>query len=274
MKKILFLCDGDNFPKGAFRFIEKIREDESVVVKGLFFSHIVVEQMAPVGFIPIAEPYVKLKEVEKILILKSQEQFSKECGRHGIKYQIHPYEGAWDLDLFVRESRFADLVVISEELFCLDALNVQPNYFMEETLRASECPVMVVPEKFREIERLAVAYDGGKEGMFALKQFVYLFPKYVDLPADFVHIKSAEDDEIPDRELLQEYTSAHFEALYTSKLHFEPKKYFSSWLENKKNVLLVTGSYSRSAFSNLIRQSFAGNVISSHICPIFISHFS
>lgn len=37
MKKILLLCDGDNFPKGAFRFIKNIREEEPVLVKGLFF---------------------------------------------------------------------------------------------------------------------------------------------------------------------------------------------------------------------------------------------
>jgi hypothetical protein len=274
MKKILFLCDGDNFPKGAFRLIKQIRENESVVVKGLFFTPIDVEQLVPISFMPISGPYVKLKEQETILVRKSQEQFSKECERHGIKFQIHPYEGSWDRDLFSKESRFADLVVISEEIFRKDTLNIQPNYFMEETLRASECPVMVVPDNFREIERLAIAYDGGKEGMFALKQFVYLFPDYVDLPADFVHIKKAVDNEIHDRSLLQEYTSAHFESLYVSKLHFDPKKYFSSWLENKKNALLVTGSYSRSAFSNLFRQSFAGNVIGNHTCPLFIAHFS
>ena len=53
-----------------------------------------------------------------MLINKSQEHFSKECKSHGIKYQIHPYDGAWNLELFIKESRFADLVVISEELIC------------------------------------------------------------------------------------------------------------------------------------------------------------
>ncbi|HXB29522.1 MAG TPA: universal stress protein [Puia sp.] len=274
MKKILLLCDGDNFPKGAFKLIEQIRVNEPVTVKGLFFTSVDIEQMIPIGFIPVSEPYTKLKEGEKLLQMKSQDQFSKACEKHGIKYKIHPYEGSWDRDLFVKESRFADLVIISEELFCLDALHVQPNYFMEETLRASECPVMVVPEQFKEIERLAVAYDGGKEAMFALKQFVYLFPDYVDLPADFVHIKNESGTEIPDQALLNEYTKTHFESLNASRLHFDPKKYFSSWLENRRNVLLVTGSYARSAFSNLFNKSFADSIIANHTCPIFIAHFS
>jgi hypothetical protein len=274
MKKILFLCDGDNFPKGAFRFIQQIRENEAVFAKGLFFTSIDVEQLIPIGFMPVSEPYVKLKEGEKILVKKSQDNFSKECEAHGIKYQVHPHKESWDKDLFIKESRFADLVVISEELFCRDVLDLQPNYFMGETLRVSECPVVVVPENFQAIDRLAIAYDGGKEGMFALKQFAYLFPDYTDLPAEFVHIKDDKADDIPDRELLQEYASSHFDALFASKLHFEAKKYFAEWLENKKNVFLVAGAYSRSSFSNTFRQSFAEKVISRHACPVFISHFS
>jgi hypothetical protein len=145
---------------------------------------------------------------------------------------------------------------------------------MGETLRISECPVIVVPENFESVDRLAIAYDGGKEAMFALKQFAYLFPDFSDLPADFVHVKDEAGDEIPDRELLQEYASSHFDALFASKLHFEAKKYFPAWLENRKNVFLVTGSYSRSSFSNTFRQSFADKVIAKHACPVFIAHFS
>ena len=274
MKKILFLCDGDNFPNGAFRFMKQIREYETVLAKGLFFTPIGMEQMVSVSFKPAADPYLKLKAVEKIPRHKSPELFLTECENHGIKYQVHPYEGSWDRDLFIKETRFTDMVVISEELFCLDNAEGRPSYFMEEMLRASECPVIVVPENFHKIDRLAVAYDGGKQSMFALKQFIYLFPDYVDLPAEFVHIKNVPEDDIPDLDLLQEYTSSHFESLYASKLHFDPKKYFSTWLENKMNVLLVTGSYSRSTFSNVFRQSFAGDLIARHTCPIFIAHCS
>ncbi len=274
MKKILFVCDGDNFPEGAFRFIKEIRESETLLVKGLFFTNVDTEQMIPIGFIPISEPYVKLKEQERVLVRKSQSKFSRECAEHGIKFQIHPHDSSWDRDLFIRESRFADLVVISEELFCHTFLDIQPNYFMVEALRVSECPVVVIPENFHTIDRLAIAYDGGKEGMFALKQFAYLFPDYTNLPAEFVHVKDEKSDDIPDQELLQEYTSSHFETLFASKLHFDPKKYFTAWLENKKNVFLVAGAYSRSSLSNTLRQSFADRVIAKHACPVFIAHFS
>ena len=44
MKKILLLCDGENFPPGAIRFIRNMRENEPLCVKGLFFNPIDIEQ--------------------------------------------------------------------------------------------------------------------------------------------------------------------------------------------------------------------------------------
>jgi hypothetical protein len=273
MKKILFLCDGDNFSSGAFEFIKQMAGNETVVVKGLFFTPIDIDQLIPISYIPISEPYVKLKEHEKELVHKSQQLFVSECESSGIRHQVHSYTKEWNKEILEKESRYADMVIISEELFCCDALDKQPNYFMEETIRLAECPVIVVPENFRAIEKVAIAYDGKKESMFALRQFANLFPNLMDCPTDIIHIKDDESEEIPDRELLLEYTKAHFEARFTSKLHFDPKKYFTSWLDNKKNVLLVTGSFSRSGLSNMFKESFAREVISKHSCPIFIAHF-
>jgi len=274
MKKILLLCDGGNFPSGAVQFIRNMREQGPLYVKGLFVEPTDFLEMIPVGFIPVAGPYVKMKEEETLLVQNSRSRFIDAFENVGIKYQIDPHTGEWDRDLFTRESRFADMVVISEELFCSNGLESQPNFYMMEALRASECPVIVVPENFKGIEHLAFAYDGGKECMHAIKQFVYLFPEYTDLPADFVHIKDEAADEIPERELLGEYTYTHFEAQYTSKLHFNPKKYLTSWLGKKKNVFLVSGSFSRSMVSNTFRKSFVEHVIAEHTCPLFIAHFS
>ena len=274
MKKILLLCDGDHFPSGAVRLIKQMRESEPIYVKGIFFTQVDTIEMIPIGFIPISSPLVKFKETEKLLVDKSREEFIKVFENAGIKYDVHPYEGAWDIDLFKNESRFADLVVMSEQLFCTNDLEKQPNYFMTEALRASECPTIVVPENFKYVERLAIAYDGEKESMHAIKQFVYLFPELLELPTEILHFTGKSTDDIPNRDLLREYAFAHFQSQYTSKLLFDPKKYLTSWLEEKQNVLLVTGSFSRSAFSTSLRTSFSDRIIAEHQCPIFIAHFS
>ncbi len=274
MKKILLLCDGDHFPSAAIRFISQIRETEPVSVKGMFFTSVDTLEMIPVGFIPVSEPFIKLKEQEMSEIHQSKRKFVDALEHTAIKFDMDPCEGPWDVNKFKTESRFSDLVIISGELFCKNLPEDQPNYFMTEMLRSSESPVLLIPENFKNIQRLAIAYDGEKESMHAIKQFVYLFPDLADLQTEIVHIKQDATDEIPNLQLLKEFTSSHFESQYTSKLHFDPKSLFTSWLEERKNVLLISGSFSRSAFSNMLRKSFVEKIIAENTCPIFIAHFS
>jgi hypothetical protein len=94
----------------------------------------------------------------------------------------------------------------------------------------------------------------------------------MDHPSDFIHIKNDGTDHIPSHDLLNEYTSAHFDSMFASKLHFDPKKYFATWVENKKNIMLISGAYSRSEFSNRVKKSFANQIIADHTCPVFIAH--
>ena len=108
MKKILLLCDGDHFPAGAVRLIRQMRENEPIYVKGMFFTPVDTMEMIPLGFIPVSGPFNKLKENETIKIGESQAKFIEAFEKAGIKYDIHPYESAWNVDLFKTESRFSD----------------------------------------------------------------------------------------------------------------------------------------------------------------------
>ncbi|MBS1667516.1 MAG: universal stress protein [Bacteroidetes bacterium] len=272
MKKILFLCDGDNFPKGAFELIKMINSAHRVMVKGIFFAPIDFQQLINLSYIPIAKPYMKLEENEKRLVNESKKKFIAECDTNHIAYMVNAEAEEWDRELMIKETLFSDIVVISEELFCSDVMSYQPNAYMKELLHGSECPAMVVPENFKAPERIVVAYDGKKESVLALKQFGYLFPEFTELPTEFVYIKNEKNNDIPNLGLLREYTKIHFNSPGVEKLHFEAKEYFTTWAEAKKNILLIAGSYGRSAVSDLMHRSFAEEVIHEHKIPLFIAH--
>jgi hypothetical protein len=199
-------------------------------------------------------------------------KFIEECESDGIKHSAAEKNDGWDKELFIKETRFADAVVLSEELFCSDIFGTQPNLYLEEALRGSECPVILVPESFKAIDRIVVAYDGKEQSMTALKQFCHLFPQLTELPTEFVYIKNEEGNDIPDQDLLKEYTRLHFNSLGVAKLHFDAQHYFSSWAQEKKNIMMVAGSYARSAVSNLLRSSFTEQIIHEHHFPVFIAH--
>lgn len=272
MKKILFVCDGDNFSNGAFEFIKTMHANDPISVTGIFFTPIDFEQLLSVSYVPAAEPYFKMKADERKQVLHSEDLFKTKCQSNGIKFHIHDKREEWSSDLLVKETRFADLAVMSEELFCANVFAGQPNVFMKLGLRNAECPVMLIPEDFKPFRRIVVAYNGKKESMFALKQFCYLFPKLTELPTEFVYAKDEKSEDVPDAEWLKEYARLHFGNLNVAKLHFDGGKFFSTWLEDKKDILLLTGSFSRSALSTAVHRSFIEQIIHEHAVPIFIAH--
>ncbi|HLY70810.1 MAG TPA: universal stress protein [Puia sp.] len=272
MKKVIFVCDGNNFSNGSFEFLKMLNENDSISVKGIFFDPIDFMQLIALSYNPSAEPFIKVKEEEKLSVKKSEEIFKDRCKAAGIRFTIHEEKSEWLADLFARETRFADLTIVSAQMFASEISDVEPNTFMAEALRIAECPIILVPETFKTIDRVIIAYDGKEESLFALKQFCNIMPRLTEMPTELVYIKEEDDDAIPDSELIKEYARLHFESLGVAKLHFDAKKFFSSWTAEKKNVLLVCGSYGRTAVSNLLKASFAENIIRDHLMPVFVAH--
>jgi hypothetical protein len=272
MKQVLFVCAGKAFPTGAFNFLLSMKRDQPVEALGLFFSPIDLEAIALVTQIPIPGPYLRLEEKEQEAVAANKAIFAKQCKEHHIRWRIHDHDQQWDKNLLVAESRFADLILLSGELFFADINLRQPNSYLQEALHAAECPILVVPEDYKQCDQLFIAYDGSKESLFAVKQFGYLFPQYTDLPSEVVYIRDEATDEIPDLDHLKYYTRLHFSAIGFSKLHFKAAHYFATWIGERKHVLLITGSYSRSAFSYVAKRSFAEQVIHEHKLPVFIAH--
>jgi len=272
MKRILFVCTGEKLPAGAVAFLQSIQDQEPICLEGLFFCPLDYDQLATVSHVPGVAPYLQLRDKEINTVNRLKESFTSECQAHYMKCHIHENDERWDKTLFAKESRFSDLVVISGELFCEDAGMKQPNTFLEEALHASECPVMVVPEKYIPVEHLVIAYDSSKDSLFAIKQFCYLFPHLTDFPTEMVYVKDEASDHIPDIELLRQFSRWHFNSMGFSKLHFNATRYFTSWIGEKHSVMLITGAFGRSAFSYVAKRSFAELAIREHAMPVFIAH--
>jgi hypothetical protein len=272
MKRILFVCTGDNFPTGALSFLQSLQEQAPVCVTGLFFCPLDYSLLASASHVPIAGPYVRVREKEKAAVEKNKELFAKECLAHHTRHHIHENDERWNRELFARESRFSDLVVLSGQLFCDDGDDRQPNVFLHEALHAAECPVMVVPEDYQPVRHLIIAYDGSKDSLFSIKQFCYLFPQLTDLPAEMVYAKDEQAESIPEIENIKQFSRLHFSSMGFSKLHFNAAHYFSSWIGQKPSTMLVAGSFGRSSLSYAARKSFVDQVIRDQAMPIFIAH--
>jgi hypothetical protein len=272
MKQVLLVGAGHAFPKGPFAFLHAMQQQERIHARGLFFRPADYSALAlnspGAAFVPVME----LEDNEIEVIAANKTLFTRQCEQYYIPYSLHKNDREWDKDLLIKESRFADLILISGELFYADTDSKQPNQYLRKVLHSAECPVLVVPENFTGIEHLFIAYDGSRESLHAIKQFCYLFPEFTDLPTEVVYVNEEASDTIPDFEHLNQFTRLKFDCMSFSKLHFKANDSFATWISEKKNALLVSGSFSRAPLSYIGRRSFAGDVIHDHQLLVFIAH--
>jgi hypothetical protein len=272
MKKILFVCDASNFPEGAFRFLETLHQQEEFLLTGAFFHSVNYDMFIPADFVFDPQPIAAFADTDTQAVSASMAKFKTRCNRAGIEYRMHAESDVFRIQDVVKESRFADLLVMSEGLFFAHVDTAQPNKYMRQVLHMAECPLLVVPEKFESFSRVAVAYDGKRASMYALKQFCNLFPGYSELPTEIYYWVDKSDDEIPDPTYIQEYAARHFSNVNFRELFFDCGRYLAQWAHDKTDTLFVTGSYSRSGWSTLFHKSFIDDMVRDSSSLIFIAH--
>jgi hypothetical protein len=215
-----------------------------------------------------------IEEEEAIQIETEMNLFEKECQLNGIAYRIHRESLNITLPQLRLESRFADLMIIGGEIFYKDFTQGDKIELTRDIIRNTECPVMIVPEKYEFPENSILSYDGSEESVYSIKQFIYLFPGMSKKSALLVYADENEEHDFPSRDYMIELTTQHYKKLTLHKLNIDPKTNFKEWIRNRKGSVLVCGSLGRSTLSNLFKKSFAAGVIQDHQIPVFVAHRS
>ncbi len=271
MKKIIIPFDGSHFSAGAFSLACSLNETKPVLLTGIFLPEV---DYAKIFFFPTAFaapaylPIVEDSEVDTID--KNIKVFIDLCQKNNIKYKVHKDLYDKTISLLTTESRFADLMIIGSEVFYTGG-SAGPFEYLKDTLHHAKCPVMIVPEKFSPPSQVILAYDGSESSIYAIKQFAYLFPELCKLNTLLVYFGDGKQG-VPNRDLIEELTSAHFEKFSIRKISREEKSNFDEWLSEHWNPILVSGSFNRSGISELFKRSFVIQTIKQHQTSVFIAH--
>lgn len=273
MKKLIIALDGQHFPKGAFEFAKEINRKANVLLAGVFLSPVDYSKLlAYTGMEGVAlMPEWTMRNEDDMLVNKNISLFREACTAEGIEFRVHKDTDLMAISSLIDESRFADALLVSSDLFYANVSREQPNFYLEEVLKRAECPVMLVPEEYEEPGQVVLSYDGNESSVFAIKQFAYVFPELAKKETTLLSI-TGQEDELPDYSLITELVSRHYPNLKLQNLHLKNKKAFGEWMKTKPNSFIVMGAFSRSMFSQLFRRSFASDIIRELKMPLFISH--
>lgn len=276
MKKILLAVDGSNYSKGAMEFAKTLNEKSRIVLSGIFIPkkdyarlwNYAGEGIGSTYFIPLIE------DVDSEEIKSTIAKFEKECQNNDIEYKVHRAYDDSSIATLIKESRFADLMLLGSETYYKDYGVNKVSEYLVETLKDIECPAIVIPEHYVFPKCNIIAYDGSKSCMHAIKQFAYLFPELANNKTIVVYSKEDETHEIPDQILLEEFAVKHFKDVTIFKNNAEPTSYFNSLFLERKNALLITGAYGRTGIGSIFHKSFVSELIQEHAIPVFIANRS
>ena len=279
MKKVILINDSRHFSEGSFEFLRQLNDKDPLLVTGIFlpqstFASVLsyaaaANGMGTTGYFPAVEPD------EEADIETAVRGFQEKCIHNGINFRIHEDARQVTLPTLRLESRFADLIVISGELFFQRVgMTEPPLEYIREVIKAAECPVLIVPEKFTFPEKIILAYDGSEESVYTIKQFAYLFPELTAKPVLLVYADENMENPIPHESYIEELAARHFPDLNFMKLNIDPKKQFEVWIRDRKDNILICGSLGRSALSHFFRKGFAAGVIRNKELPVFVAHRS
>ncbi|MDP4129114.1 MAG: universal stress protein [Bacteroidota bacterium] len=197
--------------------------------------------------------------------------FKDQCLNSGVSFIVHRDRGLPARDL-IKESRFADVLVIDAGTSFKKRFQDSPTGFARDILQKAECPVIISPERFEELNEIIFAYNGSASAAFAIKQFTYLFSQLQDKKVTILQVNETGEWHDPDKHRFNEWLKDHYTNLHFEAIKGKTDEGLFDLLFNRKNMFLVMGAYGRNALSRFFIGSHADPLIRSITQPIFIAH--
>lgn len=277
MKKFLAVFDGYKISKSTMAYAVELSDTANAHLVGVFLDEFIYHSYNPVA---IYKTYEKPEEVIKQLDEKDKMkrddavlQFQKTCEKAKINFSIHR-DRSIALQELKLESMFADLIIINEHEKFTQVEEKLPSRFMKELLADVQCPVLVVPENYKPIDKIVLLYDGEPSSVYAVKMFSYLLNQFKGVPVEVFTVNNWKTDlHLPDNKLMREFIKRHFpEATYTVTKGDAEEQILGFLNNHKENELVVLGAYRRREISRWFKTSMADILMKELDTPLFIAH--
>jgi len=273
MEKILFVPGVTKPSSKSIDFACYLGELTKSEITGVFVDSVeAIDNGVPEKALSIAGPASPQSDGNIASMANEIAAFNQACERRSARHTVHIANNE-PIEEIIRESRYADLLVLSPDISFSKTAEGQPSSFLKELLRDVECPVAIAPENFEGIEEIIFTYDDSRSAMFAIKQFCYLFPKLDETRVILLQVDDGKLCPQKDREYLKEWMSNHYSSIGYETLQGNSKTALLASLLKKKNAFIVMGAYSRSTISQFFEGSHADLLIQTLDRAFFIAHY-
>jgi nucleotide-binding universal stress UspA family protein len=278
MKKIIAAIDGLKYSESAVQYAIEIAKQNDAYLVAVFLddftyhSYKIFELLDDDGVSTERKAWFEKKDGEKRH--ESVERFSEGCRQAGVQCSVH-HDRNLAIQELLHESIYADLVIIDAKETLTHFEENKPTRFIRDLLSQVQCPVMVVPQDYRPIEKAVLLYDGEPTSVSAIRSFSYLLPSLKQLEIEVLSVNSEKQTlHIPDNRLMKEFMKRHFPKAVYTVVKGDPEVEIVKKLRGQtKNTLAVLGAYSRGMVSRWFKASMADTLMQELSLPLFIAHY-
>jgi len=278
MKKIIAAIDGLKFSDSTVNYAVHLAREINAHLVGVFLddftyhSYKIYDLVSKEGGVN-EEKQKRLEGKDESTRKESVTNFTKACREAGLNYSIH-HDKSIALQELLHESIYADLLVIENKETLTHYEETIPTRFIHDLLSEVQCPVLVVPKKYKPLDKLVLLYDGDPSSVYAIRTFSYLFSELKYLDTEVISVKTPRQDRhMPDNHLMKEFMKRHFpQAMYTVLQGDAESEIIENLKMQQQNILVVLGAYERSRVSRWFKPSMADILMAETNAPLFITH--
>ncbi len=227
--------------------------------------------MSADGFVPVIPSTVYQNESKKMLDAKAEAVLSK-CGRllkaEKIEFSANKISGP-PADIICDQAHLVDMLIIGARGEYAKWESKLLGATLEVVVRQFNKPILITPEKYKEISRLLIAYDGSSKANKAL-QMAGFFAAKLGIPIVLLTVHDSE--RMQNKNLLEAQTylepyEVELEAVGTSGA---PEKEILKTAKNQKCDLIIMGAYGHSRIREAILGSTTDYVMRNSTLPVLL----
>jgi len=277
MKKIIAAFDGLKYSESTRDYSIYLAKQTSTHLVGVFMddptytSYKIYELIQKEG---VSEDRLKKFEAkDKDTRNRAAENFEKFCQQAGLEYKLH-HDRKIAIQELKHESIYTDILIIDAKETLKHYVEKLPTRFIRDLLSDTQCPVLLVPPKYKPIQKIILLYDGEPSSVHAIKMFSYLLPQLKHLETEVISVNPVNTTlHMPDNKLMKEFMKRHYpNAKYTVMKGLAEDEIVKHLKQQEENVLVVLGAYRRGTVSRWFRESMADILMKELKLPLFIAH--
>ena len=266
MRKILLPIDPSPYAKTAFQYASIIAKQKNATLEGTAIIDVldVIEQAAT--YLPLPQGTENRHEQEKVQ--DELTSFEQACQQNHLKCTLKTFEGRPDF-IIEKESQFSDLIAIGMRNFFHFETEKNPETSLQKILRHVITPIMAVPENYRPINKVLMAYDGSMPSMRAIQRFAFMMRESA-YEAILLTKSDNEQEAHENFNQLENYLATNGEVTVTRKWTSQSLiKTFEKEFLNQVDMV-VCGMHSQNFLKSFFVGSFTKYLIDLNKIPVFI----